>query len=743
MSGLLAAAAFVVAAAPADQQAVRLAGLARAWGYVKYVHPAMATSSIDWDAALVRSIPAVENAASEDGYRKAIAGLLAELHDPATRVVEDEPAAATAGAATAPVPMRLETVDAHTAVLVVPNDRAIESTPNLQSEVCTRFTEATRFERVVLDLRSSTGRGPGWAFQTALLRCASLLLDRDVTLPPVRFLTHGFYTMQSVTGGASGGGPGPWDSGLQVLSSGSVRGEGSRTPRLAVIVNRGTTDLYPLLMALQAHGLADVVQEGDVPDAGVMVTTFEVGDGLSIAVRSGERLRPDGGVGFHPDAVVDAGSGDGARQKALALLKAPKRSAVAPGPIATPFTYAAFVEDDYSETPYPDRSHRLLALFRLYNAIEYFFPYKDLMDRPWRETLVEFVPRMAAARDATDYALTVAELATRIQDSHVTLAAPVLDAYFGTHRPAVRVDLVEGETVVTEVAPELPESGLRVGDVVVSVDGEDAAVRRARLGRYLPASTPGRLEKKIDLQFLMGPKAEPATLEVRGENGTVRRVGVPRTVEGLPPRNRARGGPVHSVLPEGYGYVDLRRLETADVDAAFETIRRTPGAIFDLRGYPVFRCARFHPTVGATEEPTDRHRRGTTVRRLQRLLARGAALGRPGEPAGRALRGYRRGARGRQRPERGRAHQRPHQVRGGRDLHREPHERRQRWRDAHHPPGRDRGELHRPVRAPRRREPAPAHRHRTRRRGAPDAARHPRRPRRCPAARLEFLSHGK
>jgi C-terminal processing protease CtpA/Prc len=538
----------------------------------------------------------VENASSEEEYRKAIAGLLAELHDPATRVVENEPAEATAGAASASVQMRLEMVDANTAVLTIPNDPALESTPNLQSEVCARFSEATRFARVVLDLRSSAERGAGWGLQNALVKCASLLLDRDVTLAPARFLTHGFYMMQSVTGGA-GGGLGPWDSGLEVVSSGSVRGEGSRTPRLAFIVNRRTADLYPLLMALQAHGLADVVQEGDVPAAGVMVTTFEVDDGLSIAVRCGERLRPDAGAGFHPDATVPAGSGDAARQRALAFLKGPQRSAVAPGPVSAPFTYAAFVENDFSETPYPNRPHRLLALFRLYNAIEYFFPYKDLMDHPWRETLVEFVPRMGAARDATDYALTVAELATRIQDSHVTLASPVLDAYFGTYRPAVRVDLVEGQTVVTEVAPDLPDSGLRVGDVVVSVDGEDVAIRRARLGRYLPSSTPGRLENKIDLQFLMGPKAEPATLETRAENGAVRRVTVPRTLEGLPPRNRSRADPVYSVLPPGYGYVDLQRLATADVSTAFETIRRTPGAIFDMRGYPSNGARAFIPRL--------------------------------------------------------------------------------------------------------------------------------------------------
>ncbi len=198
MSGLLAATLLVVAASSADPPA-RLAGLARAWGYVKYVHPAMVTSRIDWDAALVRAIPAVESAATDQEYRKAVAGMLAELHDPATRVLGDESADATPAPAPGPVQIQLEAVEANTAVLSIPNDPALESTPNLRSEICTRFTEAAHFERVVLDLRSPRGRRPGWNLQSAIVKCASLLLDRDVTLAPARFLTHGFYMMQSVT----------------------------------------------------------------------------------------------------------------------------------------------------------------------------------------------------------------------------------------------------------------------------------------------------------------------------------------------------------------------------------------------------------------------------------------------------------------------------------------------------------------------------------------------------------------
>ena len=733
MSAMLTA-AVVLAAASADAQASRLAGLARVWGQVRYVHPAMATSCVDWDAALVRAISAMESTDSDQAYRKAIAGMLSELHDPVTRVIEKETVASTPGLASVPLSVRLETSDARTAVLTVPNDPVLETNPNLRAELCARFTEASRFERVVLDLRSPSGRTPGWGFKDAIVKCASHLLDRDVTLAPARFLSHGFYMMQSVTGGA-GGGLGPWESGLEVVSSGSLRGEAPRTPRLVFVVGPGTTGLYPLLMALQAHGLAQVVQEGDAPAAGVMVKTFEADEGLAIAIRHGEWLRPDGGAGFRPDAVVPAGS-DYARQKALALLEFPTRGSVVPGPVSTLFAYASFVENDSSETRYPERPHRLLALFRLYNAIEYFFPYKDLMDHPWRDTLVEFIPRMRDARDATDYALAVAELATRIQDSHVTLASPVLDAYFGTHRPQLRLELVEGETVVTEVAPELAASGLHVGDVVLSVDGEGAEARRARLARYLPASTQGRLENKIDLQFLLGPQSRPAALEVRGEDGSVRRSSAPRTLEGLAPRSRPRTGPVHALLPPGYGYVDLQRLEAADVDAAFSTIRTTPAAILDMRGYSAQRRVRLHPAPGAAKHPAHRHRRNAALFRLVRqLLARRGAVDEPRAYAARAVRRAHRGTRGRQLAERGRARVRAHQVRRSGGLHRKPHERRQRRGHAHDSSGRDRGELHWSVRAPRRWEPAPARRHRAGRGAAPHAARNPERTRRRAGAR--------
>jgi C-terminal processing protease CtpA/Prc len=47
-----------------------------------------------------------------------------------------------------------------------------------------------------------------------------------------------------------------------------------------------------------------------------------------------------------------------------------------------------------------------------------------------------------------------------------------------------------------------------------------------------------------------------------------------------------RSTPVMQVLPSGFGYVDLARLQAGEVDKMFDTIKNAPAVIFDMRGYP-------------------------------------------------------------------------------------------------------------------------------------------------------------
>jgi hypothetical protein len=76
----------------------RLVSLCKLWGYIKYFHPSLAYhSEIDWDAALIATIPKVRSAKTSDEYATAIQSLLNVLGDPMTCIVDNSPAATAQG----------------------------------------------------------------------------------------------------------------------------------------------------------------------------------------------------------------------------------------------------------------------------------------------------------------------------------------------------------------------------------------------------------------------------------------------------------------------------------------------------------------------------------------------------------------------------------------------------------------------------------------------------------------------
>ena len=109
-------------------------------------------------------------------------------------------------------------------------------------------------------------------------------------------------------------------------------------------------------------------------------------------------------------------------------------------------------ENDYSQFKYPDEGYRLLCLYRFWNIIQYFFPYRDVIGEDWTGVMREFIPKMAKVPDALRYKLCTRELIGRIHDTHANLwmQDEELRRYFGNLRPAVQVKLIENQAVVTQ-----------------------------------------------------------------------------------------------------------------------------------------------------------------------------------------------------------------------------------------------------------------------------------------------------
>lgn len=571
---------------PDDARIERLEGLARVWGQAKYFHPRLAGEGLDWDAALVEAIPEVEAATSSEEYGRAVQRMLARLDDPLTRVLTTDAAPPAPGAPGA-FGMRFTADDI---LVITAGDYYALGSPHVASALRTLGDSIARARAVVFDVRAS---GPTDAFGRMQLASsfagAQRLLAAD-TLPVPGERRRVYYGMETPSVFSSG----QYRTGFFTRGARPILPvpESRRIPSIFVL-NRYAGPL-PAMHALQAAGSGRVVCDGDLSEHTVgSAIVVDLTDGLSARVRNALPVLPSGtNAAFRPDTVVAPSGGGGARrdaalEAALALARGTPTRPLEPRTV--PATAPPLRERSYADARYPDRAHRLLAAFRFWNAIEFFYPYKHRLDRDWDAVLPELIRLVTDAGDEREYALAVADMATRIQDSHAYLAGALADEHVvGPGYPPIRVRSIQDSLVVTAIHdPAAADAGIAVGDVVLAVDGVPAADRLAETARYLSASTPQSRLDRAALTFMNGPVASMVALRVRDGSGRTRDVRLERRREDYTTLyHRERTGDVIGLLAGNVGYVDLDRLTYGMVDSMFTRLADTRAIIFDMRGYP-------------------------------------------------------------------------------------------------------------------------------------------------------------
>jgi len=563
-----------------DVRIARLAGLAKVWGTVKYFHPFLAYREIDWDKALIDTIPKVNAAKSPQDYQAALNQMLAVLNDKSTRADIE---AATKPETPTPAD-QAKLVRTENGVLIIETAqiaKAIANDISALNKFTTTINESLpKVTSVIFDTRGTTKPIDIEAYHADNFMRQTLtgMLDGTVVLGATRYRMHNGYATQ-VSGGANFYYSGLINSAPQTIAGRSK----TKTPPIVFIINQNSPSFADILSGMQAAGRAVVIQEGEQPASDTF--TLDLPENVKVRMRTVELVNPDGSIELQPDVTVTKSSSEDAALKEAIQGKRAQRQNRA----ASPATGQVAQKDQpYADMVFPNNEYRLLALFRYWNVINYFFPYKHLIGDSWETVLQRYIPKFEANKDAVDYQLTVRELVTEMHDSHGGVRnANAASEKFGTHIPPVLTGYIEEKSVVTKILDDkLP---IKVGDVVLAVDGEPVEKRREFLARYSAASTPQWSMRNVNGRLLLGPKDSVAKLKVQNIAGETRDVELPRTQPITDPKFfqlLERSTPVMQVLPSGFGYADLDRLQAGEVDKMFETIKGTPAVIFDMRGYP-------------------------------------------------------------------------------------------------------------------------------------------------------------
>ncbi|MBU2947011.1 S41 family peptidase [Zobellia uliginosa] len=249
-------------------------------------------------------------------------------------------------------------------------------------------------------------------------------------------------------------------------------------------------------------------------------------------------------------------------------------------------------ENPYSNMPYPDDGFRLLSLYRYWNMINYFFPYKHLMDEDWNKKLIEYIPLFINAKNELEYELATVQIIGDIQDTHANLwgGADKIDEWKGSNYPPIHVRFIKNHLVVTDYYnQELKNKvGLKIGDVITKINGNPIDKIVNEKSKYYPASNePTRLRdisadllrsnsNNIEIEFVSG-NSKPQTKNLKL---------YPKDSLDIYRWYRKSDGKSFKMLDNNIGYVTLQTIKEDDIAQIKDDFKNTKGMIIDIRNYP-------------------------------------------------------------------------------------------------------------------------------------------------------------
>ncbi len=249
-------------------------------------------------------------------------------------------------------------------------------------------------------------------------------------------------------------------------------------------------------------------------------------------------------------------------------------------------------EKSYPDMPYPDTGFRLLGLFRYWNIIQYYFPYKDITDTDWDTVLTSYIPIFIDAKDELEYEKANLRLIGEVQDTHANVwgGADKYQATIGSKYPPVRAAFVENELVVVDYYnPEMkPTVGLELGDVITHIDNRAVKdIIKERLPFY-PASNDAARARDIAENILKSDR-EKIVLKIErdGQNLTKE---IPMflrdELDYYRWYRRNSEAPSFKMLPGNIGYISLANISRDDPKKIKKAFINCKGIIIDIRNYP-------------------------------------------------------------------------------------------------------------------------------------------------------------
>lgn len=248
---------------------------------------------------------------------------------------------------------------------------------------------------------------------------------------------------------------------------------------------------------------------------------------------------------------------------------------------------ASFTREDSTElNPYPDEPHRLLALARYWNAIEYFYPYIDILPG-WADTLLAYIPVIADARDAGDYQLGMLRLCCSIHDTHSSTSGLAMQYVLGSYYAPLPLTHI-GKKLVFRNPRTVIDVPFKPGDGVQTIGGQSVGTIIEHWASLTPHSNDASMMRNIAREVTIRPNADSVEVIYDAADGQLHRAMIPpmRQADMRMMKPIDTAATAWSTIDGGIGYINMAKLTSQDVVKVMTLFANKHAIIFDLRNYP-------------------------------------------------------------------------------------------------------------------------------------------------------------
>ena len=234
---------------------------------------------------------------------------------------------------------------------------------------------------------------------------------------------------------------------------------------------------------------------------------------------------------------------------------------------------------------YQKEEERLLGLFRVWNVIEYYFPYIDVMDESWHDLLDEFIPKIVEENDRQGFELVLLEMTAHLHDLHTGIVIQnTLQDFWGEYlAPVNLIRTKEGEWIVCKVFGNCP---LQVGDVILGLDGTEVKKIEKNREKYLSVPNEKKLYQGMALYLLRSKSNTMDITILRNEKEETYTVTGTKQYTNLSWKEEKS----HEILEKNIGVINPSLIPEGDTESVVSQIMNdlcnTNGLIIDLRQYP-------------------------------------------------------------------------------------------------------------------------------------------------------------